>query len=337
MATTQTDAPSLTPPTRGRGRRWASVTALLLGAALSQAAHAQDAMAPEKIPACKDPTAATTVRVLVLDLEVGQPSLASIAASLGPVIAGEARKAQGFEIITSAEIRSALTVESANQLAGCTDTSCLAEIAEALDADLLVNGRVDLTDYENAGADETGESQSGAAPRLSLSLLNTRAIVTVNRVSMAWPGDPSALPDVARAATQMLILEKSARPPGRFVLDGLPEGAQVFVDDEEVTSSVMVGDPAVVEVGPHRVRVIADGYISRTDVALAKSGETTRLDGTLEPEGLSAWWLWGGGAAAIAAGVGATLLVVAATTKAAVVVDVDPKLPSFDRLRGSTP
>lgn len=309
---------------------------LLTGVLVAPSALAQektDLAATKAINDCNDNQAPAVVRVLVLDLVASQPSVESVAAALGPVIAREAKQARGYEIITSGEIRSAMSQESAKQLAGCDDSSCLAEVAEALDADLLVSGRVDLTTTQPISDAETGEEVEVSAPLLSLSLLNTRAIVTVNRVSMAWPGDPSLLPNVARAATQLLVFDKEERKPGQLLFDGVPSDAQVFVDDEEVSFSVAIGEALPVEVGPHRIRVIAPGYVTKTQYVLAQSGETARVDGSLEAEGLSAWWIWGGAAAALAAGIGATALVVAATADAPLAVDHTVTLPTYGSLR----
>lgn len=314
-----------------------SIGLFLSGAVGASATSAQEADAsPEEktVQNCSDAEAPAVVRVLVLDLTASQPSVESIAAALGPVIAREAKLARGYEIITSGEIRSAMSQESAKQLAGCDDSSCLAEVAEALDADLLVSGRVDLTTTQPISDAETGEPLEVSAPLLSLSLLNTRAIVTVNRVSMAWPGDPALLPGVARAATQLLVFDKEERKPGQLIVDGAPSDAQVFVDDDEVSFSVATGEALPVEVGPHRVRVIAPGYITKTQFVLAQSGETARVDGSLEAEGLSAWWLWGGAVAALVAGVGATALLVTVTADAPVAVDQTLTLPTYGSLRG---
>lgn len=237
------------------------------------------------------------VRVMLMDLEVA-PEHARLARTLGQAVADEAQKVRGYELLTSDELRAALDAEAQKALAGCDESGCLAEIAEALDADLLVSGNLDM--------DET--------PTLNLSLLNTRALVTMNRVSLVWPGDPALLPDVARAAAQLLMFERGQRKPGSLVLEDLPAGARVVVDEED-RSDDLTRDGVLeeVEVGPRQVRISAEGYESREELVLIRSGKDTYVDGYLEglPSNWSWWALGGAGALAVvtaAAGIGAVVI-----------------------------
>src|SRR5688572_22476973 len=69
------------------------------------------------------------------------------AAILTDKLVFELRKSNGFSrVISPREMGEIFTVEQNRQLAGCQDTSCLAEIAGALDADQMANGTVGLVE-----------------------------------------------------------------------------------------------------------------------------------------------------------------------------------------------
>ena len=173
-------------------------------------------------------------------------------------------------MLTAEEIRAVVRQEAEKAVMGCEDSSaCLAELAEALDAGLLVSGRV---------------VEVGGAPRIALSLLNTRAIVTVGRVDLRWRGDPALLPEVGRAAAQLLIFEPEMRPPGRVEVSGAPEGASVLLDGRPAALT----NPEV-EVGPHEVTVRAPGFVEAVYPVLVRAGETASVSAALEPAPAEDW------------------------------------------------
>jgi len=265
---------------------------------------------------CASPDVAAKVRTLVMDLEAGKEQR-ELARALGQVVAEETARAPGYDVVSSAEIRAALSQEAERQIAGCDESGCLAEIADALDADLLVSGRVSLA--------------PDGAPLLSLVLLNTRAVVTVGRVNVSWHGDDAMLPEVARAATQLLVLERGQRKPGTLAFEGLPEGARVWLDEDDVTERISAGKLADLEVGPYGLAVDAPGYQRQTLPVLVQSGREVTVEVTLEPEPIwGKWWLWVAAGGVVAATASATLLVAAALQPASVNASATPKLPTFD-------
>ena len=50
--------------------------------------------------------------------------------AFGQIIAEEAGRVRGYELLSAAEVRAVVAQESAKQLMGCDDTGCLAELAE---------------------------------------------------------------------------------------------------------------------------------------------------------------------------------------------------------------
>ncbi len=240
------------------------------------------------------------VRVLVLDLKSSADDAAR-AAALSSILAAEAGRVAGFTLLSARELRAAVAHEAERQLMGCDDdTGCLAEIADAVDADLLVHGSLDVAD---------------GAPVVSLTLLNTRALVVVNRVTTAWRGPPEALADVVAVATQQLVLDASQRPPGSVRVAGLPETARVFVDGQDVTAAAHAGPLQRVPAGPHEVQVTVDGMLPATSYVVVKGGETVTVQPVLEPAPVPGVLLWAGAAAVAVVGVGATLGLVWATTR----------------------
>lgn len=232
---------------------------------------------PGSVPTCRpESRSAERVRVLLMDLKAPE-SRQRLARALGQVIAEEASAVPGFQLLSTDELRAILQNDAEKAMAGCTDSECLADLASALDAELLISGSLDV--------------RPGAPPTLSLSLVNTRALVTVNRVIMSWAGDPELLPEVARTAAQRLVFEGSMRKPGMVFIDGLPDGALVAVDDVDFTDE-LEEDTLVLPVGPYRIRISAPDHESAEELVLVQAGQETVVDGALlEIESNSLTWI----------------------------------------------
>lgn len=137
---------------------WLTWLAPLLAALLgSSAGLAQDAMAevppvpsgaeevrqppPAPAPRSADegPTLKPLVRVAVQDLAVTDVD-ARVAQVVADSLLVELRKLEGVSVIGMDEVRAMLDQEAARQMTGCDDASCLADIAGALGAEILVVG-----------------------------------------------------------------------------------------------------------------------------------------------------------------------------------------------------
>ncbi|OGQ11034.1 MAG: hypothetical protein A2138_04435 [Deltaproteobacteria bacterium RBG_16_71_12] len=238
---------------------------------------------PAPAARCAEPTGAQ-VRVMVMDLAV-DPRFASQRGALGQIVAEEAARVRGYQILSAEEVRTVLTQEANKQLMGCDDSSCLAELAAALDAALVISGRVDA-------------SSDGTAV-VALSVLNTHALVVLNRVTFSWGGADDQLPNVVRTAAQTLVLAPSERPPGAVRVLGVAGSAQVFVDGVASLASEAFGG---LSIGPHEVTVTDQGKVPVTVWAVVTSGAVTDVEVVLEDQPTSAAWLWLGGAAAVIGG-----------------------------------
>jgi hypothetical protein len=90
------------------------------------------------------PAASTTPpaqRILVLDVEVVGTNAVDAAAATR-VMAAAAAEVPGYTVLSTADLRAMANLEVDRQNAGCTTTSCLTELADALGAELVLFGTV---------------------------------------------------------------------------------------------------------------------------------------------------------------------------------------------------
>jgi hypothetical protein len=143
------------------------------------------------------PLADPPVKLLVLEMEAlsGDPS---VARSVDPVLLG-AVQIDGIEVVSQAEIKKMVALEAARSDVGCDTSSCLAELAGALGAQLVLFGSV---------------SQLGKTTTVALSLFDSRSsqivrdTLTVNDVGRL----PDELPPRARALVEKGGVKIVARP-----------------------------------------------------------------------------------------------------------------------------
>jgi len=298
---------------------------LLLGLVLVAARPAPVAPpSPPPPPVCPEPPAPTSttaarVRVMLPDLEV-TPRFADARGSLTQVVAAEAGRVRGYELLSADEVRAVVAQEANKQLLGCDDTGCLAELAEALDAELVVSGRI-------------GETPDGS-PLVSLTLINVGALVVMNRVSVEWRGPVAKLADVVRTSAQRLLLDAKDRPPGGLTLTGAPPEARVLVDGVDRTTDHRAGRIGGLDVGVHDVSVEAPDKLPATIPVVVMSNADTVADASLEDVPVPAVWLWVGGISAVVVGAAVTGAAIYFNGPAAVVVDArTPALSDTEALR----
>jgi len=280
----------------------ALLVALALAMAPAKAPKAKSAKPPPppvvEAPPCPEPPppppaqkAPSTVRVMLPDLDVsGRQRDARDA--LGQLVAAEAGRVKGYTLLSAAEVRAILDKEAGKQLAGCSETDCLAEIAQALDAELIVSGRIAET--------------PDRAVIVSLSLVNARALVVVNRVNAVWRGEDNRIPDVVRTSAQLLLLPAKERPPGGVVLGEILENGRVFVDGVERTSDAQTGRLGGLEVGVHEVTLEAPDKITKIVPVVVTSGQDSSIDTALEDVSVPGALLVAGGVSAVVVGAALT-------------------------------
>jgi hypothetical protein len=94
-------------------------------------------------PASTSTAPKRALRIAVKAIDAPDPALASV---LTDAVVAELRKLERLSVIGLDEVQAMLDLEAQKQLAGCSESSCIAEIAAALGADILVVGSVNRVD-----------------------------------------------------------------------------------------------------------------------------------------------------------------------------------------------
>lgn len=112
--------------------------------AASAMAESTDAKPPASEAAAAAPerrAPAERLSVIVLDL-TATTSTPEVARLVTDLVAVSLQRTARLEVLTSEDVRSVMTLEAEKEAIGCEDASCLAELAGALGAALVVHGSV---------------------------------------------------------------------------------------------------------------------------------------------------------------------------------------------------
>lgn len=105
---------------------------------------AQTAVAPNEAPATGAPSAERStddrVKTLVMDLAVEGGADATIVPTLSGILSAELAAYAALDVMSNADVKRLLELEGQKESVGCGDASCLAEIAGAMGARLVVFG-----------------------------------------------------------------------------------------------------------------------------------------------------------------------------------------------------
>jgi hypothetical protein len=289
--------------------RWARRFLVCLGLAITAPAGADE----QPAGADQQPTgaAAPTRRVAVFELRA--PGMAAGARDgLMAVLTEAVAKAEWLDVVSKDEIAAMLDAEAQKQLLGCDDTECLAEIAGALDVELMIAGAV---------------TPLGEGSVITLQLVNQRFANVMNRVSLTWPGEARHLPDAIEAAAQLLVLDPASRPPATLLVGELPDQAELFLDEVGRGAAASDGTARLegVAVGVHMLRLTAPGHVARELPVVARAGAEVNINGALESTPFYAtWWFWTGVATLAAVTVGAAALIYFLDDRGAVLISARP-------------
>ena len=162
---------------------------------------------PEAAPPASAAPPATRVRVLVLE-PTGSTVEPALRTAIGGLVASELGRYDVLDVLAADDVRKAVELEADRQAAGCTTDSCLAEVAGALGARLVVFGDA---------------AQLGTVAVLNLNLYDSERAVSAGRVTISAPslGDlPARLPQgvaelVARTLEEIAPGSSSARAAAR--------------------------------------------------------------------------------------------------------------------------
>jgi hypothetical protein len=262
---------------------------------LSMFLIAQDAapIAPAPAPAVEG-----VKRIAVMKTDVA----GDVDAALGPQVtarlADEIRRATGAQVISSDEMIALLKHEKDRAILGdCKeDESCIAEIAQALGADVVVAAK--LSKVENAIG-------------LAVSAVDAHSAGVKGRVNETWGGDVvNLLTLIKPVVVKLFATPGSGVPTGRVDVVGAIAGSRIYVDGEARGTAELARIDGLV-IGGHRVLVTHPDH-KAFERWVVVEGPPVALSVSQEPidEGLGGFWFWtaaGGGIAVV----GATVLVVA--------------------------
>jgi hypothetical protein len=158
------------------------VTAALLAA--TPAAPAK-AAAPAPRPAATP----TKLKVVVMDVRATGVVDPKTVEGLSSLVASEVARRPNLTVIAGADLRTLIGYERQRQLVGCTESSCLAELAGALGAAYLVS-----TEYSRVG--RTG--------LLSMTLLDSSKAIAVKRLTHRVRSEDALVDETGSAVDELL-------------------------------------------------------------------------------------------------------------------------------------
>jgi hypothetical protein len=224
---------------------------------------------------------------------------AGVGAQVSARIAEMTRLKTGAEVLSAEQITTLLDHERDKQLVGCEQDSCLAEVADALGADVIVAARLSRIDGGYA---------------LTITALDAVGAKPLGAVDEKWGGEPLLLLEVIRPAVDRLFSPAGTVPSGLLVVDGVKDGSRILLDD--VVRGTAPAGQLSVPVGAHRLNVTLADHEAQSSWVIINSGQTTTVpiaQTAVVPAAAfyETWWFWtalGGGVAVAAAGTVGTVV-----------------------------
>ncbi len=155
------------------------------GAAPAAAPRTQ-AAAPAAAPVDAKPK---QIRIAVLDVQLTGGGDRKTVEGLSPLLASEVARRPALTVVAGSDLRALVGFERQKQLLGCTEGSCLTEIAGALGVSYLVS---------------TEASKVGNTWLLSLALLDAGKAVAVKRLTRRAASDDALVDEAVRAVDELL-------------------------------------------------------------------------------------------------------------------------------------
>ena len=247
-------------------------------------------------------TVPAALRFAVHDIEPNnvEPVLARVTTD---ALVAELRKLTGVQVVAMDEIRAMLNQEAQKQLAGCSDDSCLAEVAEALGVDGIIIGTL---------------AQVGDEIVFGVKRINQREAQTVDQFTQRLAqGDGEACLAAVGPAVEQLFPDMPLRPGAvrgvapelAMRLNPPPLPRWVFVTTAGAAGGAVLGASAAFLVNGlaySNAATAAEGSVG------GKAVEGAELTGTVSVVRATFWT--GVGVSALAVGLGATAGVVALFT-----------------------
>jgi len=142
---------------------------------------------------------ARAVRIAVLDVQATGAGDRKTVEGLSPLLASEVARRPGLSVVAGSDLRALVGFERQKQLLGCTEGSCLTEIAGALGVAYLVSSEC---------------SKVGNTWLLSLTLLDAGKALALKRLTRRAYTDDSLVDEAVRAVDELLTALPGAAAPG---------------------------------------------------------------------------------------------------------------------------
>ena len=210
-------------------------------------------------------------RVAVFDISAHGTSheLASAAATS---VASELDRLGAFRVVTTEVVRSMLAYEKQQQMLGCSDSGCIAELGGALGADYVVTGKVTHL---------TGLGGARDSVTLDLTLVAAKNGERVGSASEVAPSEAELMARVPRAVAHLTSQVLASRS-GRLLVSSPELGAVVKVDGVTV-GTTPIRTAIVLPAGPHDMLVEKQGFVSHQKDIHIDPGQLTEEHVLLVP------------------------------------------------------
>lgn len=241
-------------------------------------------------------TGAKRARVVVLDTRVdavadlaldGSGMAAIISAELTKVVDGKA------DVVARSDMATLIQRMEEAQLMGCSEPSCMTDIATLAEADLLVSSNV---------------TPAGEGFTLALELLEAASGRALRRETVTWTGATRGLVELCAPQVVKLVGAKQGQAfSGAVQLVATEDEAEVYVDEQLVGVTPLDIFPNL-DIGKHTIRVSKPGYkLFEIPVVVNRDG-TSVVQAELIKPWYREWWVWTAAGSILAGSVTAYIL-----------------------------
>jgi hypothetical protein len=257
------------------------------------AASASRKTSPVDVPLPPPPNLkARLPRMLVLEFSVHGEAARELGRTLADVAVREIARVGGYQVLSQADVLAQLGVEQQRVFMGCgAESSCLAEIAGAIDADRTVTGSV---------------------TKLGDGYFVTAKMVDARKIAMLGNADETLksprtdeLIEAARRVVYRAVTGRQREAQAIIEFDVADAAARILLDGEEIGRGPFKDVRRVGE-GIHRVVVAKEGYAAWENVYQLEAGGRASVSPRLVSVGggrkVLGWTAFGAGIAAVALG-----------------------------------
>lgn len=231
-------------------------------------------------------------RMLVLDFAVQGEASKELGRTLADVAVRETARVGGYKVLSQSDVLSQLGVEQQRVFMGCgAESSCLAEIAGAIDADRTLTGSV---------------TKLGDGYFVSAKMVDARKIAILGSAEETLKSPRTdELIEATRRVVYRAVTGRHRQAQAIIEFDVQDRAARILLDGEEIGRGPLKDVRRVAE-GSHRVVVSKDGYATWENVYQLELGGRATVSPRLVSVGggkkILGWTAFSLGVAAVAVG-----------------------------------